>query len=352
MKRLLSALLALFMTFSLCSSVLAAEKGSFSNFRPVNTYAYNSFSDVSGWYSDYVSKAYTLGLMQGSTDAFGERAFKPNGLITLAETVTLAVRIHSIYYGIEQEFMQGSVWYQVYVDYAIENGILSEGEYTNFNQPATRAQFVNIIVKALPNEAYQEINIVEIGSIPDVEMDQKYALNIYKLYRAGVLTGGRMGAFQPDNYITRKEVAAIASRMVSPDLRQSFHLYAPLYVGFTLDANNKNSVGITGLTMTTENETCYLTIDFKSQESQFLSIMNASESLYILKVMVIDPGTEHFTFAFPMATLQEIYDSSQDPENEKLIMEFYSSGDPSSVTDRFYIAVNQFAKYFKPTTDA
>ena len=77
-----------------------------------------------------------------------------------------------------------------------------------------------------------------------------------------------------------------------------------------------------------------------------------SESLYILKVMVIDPGTEHFTFAFPMATLQEIYDSSKNPDSEQLIMEFYASGDPSSVTDRFYIAINQFAKYFEEGASA
>ena len=336
------------MAFSLCTGALAAESGTgFSNFRPVNLYAYNSFSDVSGWYAEYVANVYTLGLMQGSIDENGERAFKPNGLITLAETVTLADRIHAAYHGIDQSFTQGSVWYQVYVDYALENGILLEEEYSNYNQPATRAQFVSILAKALPDEAYSPINTVEIGAIPDVEMDQRYALSVYKLYRAGILTGSSLGTFQPDSYITRKEVAAVAGRIVTPELRQSFSLYAPLYVGFTLNDNNSGSVGITGLTMTTEGETCYLTIDFKSQKSRFLSIMNASESLYILKVMVIEPGTERFMFAFPMATLQEIYTASPNPKSEKLIMEFYASGDPDSVTDRFYIAIDQFAKYFK-----
>lgn len=347
MKRFLSVLLAVCLALSLCiTGALAIEKGSFSNFRPVNTYSYDSFSDVSDWYVEYVSSVYTLGLMQGSTNENGDRIFRPDGSITLAETVTLADRIHSIYYGNNYEFVQGSVWYQVYVDYALENGILLAGEYTSLNQPATRAQFASILARALPNEAFAEINTVEIGAIPDVDMEQKYSFSVYKLYRAGILTGGSLGIFQPDNNIARKEVAAVAARMVDPSLRRSFDLYAPLYVGFTMDPSNQGNVGITGLTMTTEGATCYLTIDFKSQESRFLSIMNASGSLYILKVMVIDQGTEHFTFAFPMATLREIYSSSKDPDSEKLIMEFYSSGDPGSVTDRFYIVIDQFAKYF------
>ena len=94
---------------------------------------------------------------------------------------------------------------------------------------------------------------------------------------------------------------------------------------------------------------CYLTMDFKSQESRFLSIMNASESLYILKVVAIEQDVEHFTFAFPMETLQTIYEASKNPHSEKLTMEFYASGDPTSVTDRFYIAIDQFAKYFEDT---
>ncbi len=60
-----------------------------------------------------------------------------------------------------------------------------------------------------------------------------------------------MGAFRPDE-ITRSEVAAVAARIVDPSLRVPFSLYAPLYVGFTIPADNAGKVGITGLTMTTD----------------------------------------------------------------------------------------------------
>ena len=347
MKRFLSFLAALCMLFSLCVGAAAAEQGSFSNFRAVNTYSYDSFADVSGWYAPYVSTVYTLGLMQGTTNAAGERVFQPGSMLSLAETVTLACRIHSTYFGQSQPFAQSSPWYQTYIDYAVEQGILSSaGEFDNYNREATRGQFAAILARSLPDAAYTEINTVELGAISDVDMNQSYALSVYKLYRAGILTGGDGGDFSPDASITRSEAAAIVGRIVQPASRQSFTLYAPLYVGFTKDSENEGAVGITDLTMTTEGSTCYLTMDFQSQRSRFLSIMDASGSLYLLKVVVIDPGVDHFTFAFPMETLEKIYASSNNPSEEKIIMEFYANGDPSSVMDRFYISIDQFAKYF------
>lgn len=350
MKRILTGILAFCLMLScLCLPAAAAQKNGFSNFQTVNTYSADTFIDVSGWYADYVAKVYSLGLMQGNTNENGTCSFNPNGPITLAETLALASRIHSIYTADGETFVQSTPWYQTYVDYAVKDGILSSAEeYSDYLQPATRAQFVSILAKALPDEAYAEINTVETDAIPDVSLEYNYSFGVYKLYRAGVLTGSdALGTFHPSETISRSEVAAIASRIADPAARVSLALYAPLYVGFTMDDDNKGSAGITGLTITTEGTTYYLTIDFKSQQSRFLSIMNASESLYILKVVVIDPGADHFTFAFPKETLEEIYNSSEDPDSEKLIMEFYASSDPGSITDRFYIPINQFSKYFE-----
>ena len=349
LKRLYSALLALVLAALLCTGAFAASADGFNNFQAVNTYSEDSFGDVSGWYAPHVAAVYSYGLMQGTVDKeTGERMFSPNGHITLAETVTLAARIHSTYTGDGFVFVQGAPWYQTYVDYAVENGILSSAdEYDSYLQSVSRAQFADIMAHALPESAYAEINLVEQGAIPDVDMSQNYSFSVYTLYRAGVLTGGEHAAFRPDDCITRAEAAAVAGRIIDPSLRQSLQLYAPLYVGFTKDDANEGAVVITGLTMSAENGTCYLTMDFDSQKSRFLSIMNASESLYILQVVVIDPGVDHFTFAFPIETLEEIYTSSPNPANERLTMEFYASGDPSSVMDRFYISIDQFEKYFK-----
>ena len=347
LKRILSFFLAINLLFSLCATAGAKNSG-FQHFQSVNHYSYDSFADVSGWYTSYVDTVYTLGLMQGSENSAGERIFNPNDSISLAETITLASRIHSIYLNNQYEFLQSDVWYQTYVDYAVAHHIIpSHNTYKNYSEPATRAEFAVILSNALPAAAYSEINTIEFGAIPDVNMSESYALSVYQLYRAGISTGSSpSGHFKPDDNIIRCEVAAVASRIVKPALRQSFTLYAPLYVGFSKDSGNQGAVGITNLTMTTNDTICYLTMNFKSQNSHFLSISNALENLYILKVVEIQPGAETVTFTFPLKTLEEIYTSSPNPGQEKLIMEFYANGDPSSVMDRFYISINQFSKYF------
>ena len=135
--------------------------------------------------------------------------------------------------------------------------------------PATRAQCAGILARALPEAAYTQINTVELGAIPDLDMEQKDSLSVYTPLPRRHFTGSAMGAFRPDDEIARSEVAAVAARIVDPSLRVPFSLYAPLYVGFTIPADNAGKVGITGLTMTTDGASCYLTMDFKSQESRF-----------------------------------------------------------------------------------
>ncbi len=209
--------------------------------------------------------------MQGSINTYGERAFHPDGAITLAEIITLADRIHSTYYNDGEPFLQGSPWYQTYVDYAVEKGILaSADEYENYSVPATRAQCAGILARALPEAAYTQINTVELGAIPDLDMEQKDSLSVYTLYRAGIFYRQRYGRFFARmTKITRSEVAAVAARIVDPSLRVPFSLYAPLYVGFTIPADNAGKVGITGLTMTTDGASCYLTMDFKKPGKPF-----------------------------------------------------------------------------------
>ena len=158
-----------------------AEDGSLNNFTNVNTYRSGQFSDVSrsAWYADNVETAYELDLMKGSSRTY----FNANGNVTLAETITVAARIHSIYYTGEENFPKTTPWYKGYVDYALAHGIITTN-YPNLNRAATRSQFAVILSRALPAEALPVINNVADGSIPDVSMNAGYADYVYTLYRA------------------------------------------------------------------------------------------------------------------------------------------------------------------------
>ena len=191
-------------------------------------YRPGQFADVpqDEWYADSVARAYGFGLMKGDSAT----AFRPEGEVTLAEAITMAARIHSIYSTGSESFRQdsGEAWYRCYLDYAYENDVI---DYSYYNRdpdvPATRAQYADIFAHALPAEALAEINAITDGAIPDVSLRNRYAASIYRLYRAGILTGGdEKGTFAPNDFITRAESAAIVSRMASSAYRVHFSLDA------------------------------------------------------------------------------------------------------------------------------
>lgn len=192
------------------------------------TYKKGQFKDVSSsqWYASNVASAYELGLMKGTSNT----TFNPSGDVTIAEALTMASRIHSIYTTGRETFVQsGPNWYQVYVDYANQNGIIDE-TYNRYyklgdvTRKATRAEFAMFFASALPDKGLAAINIIYDNAVPDVG-NIACSSAVYKLYRAGVLTGSdAKGTFHPTSYITRAEAAAIVDRMAESNDRVVFSL--------------------------------------------------------------------------------------------------------------------------------
>ena len=143
------------------------------NFTKVTQYTEGQFQDVrtKDWFYENVKTAYELGLVKGVS----ETRFNPSGTVSLAETITLAARINSIYKTGKADFTEDVVWYQPYVDYAIENSIIKAEDYRDYNKAATRAQFALILKNALPEEALPKINNIAFGTIPDVDISALYS---------------------------------------------------------------------------------------------------------------------------------------------------------------------------------
>ena len=115
--------------------------------------------------------------------------------------------------------------FQTYVDYAVENGIISAEDGYDLGATATRAGYMQIFANALPEDAFEAINSVPDGAIPDVPMDYPGAEAIYKLYRAGILQGNDATLrCLPEANIRRSEVAAILTRMINIDARIEFEI--------------------------------------------------------------------------------------------------------------------------------
>ena len=179
------------------------------------------FTDVpaDAWYYSDVKNAYDTGLINGRTAT----SFAPNANMTYAEAVKLAACMHQKHTVGVVSLRSGDPWYQTYVDYAKTTHIISK-DYT-WNQTATRAGYVEIFAHALPDSALQGRNSIADGSIPDVGMSHPQAVEIYKLYRAGILMGmDSRGAFHPDSNIKRSEVSAILTRMMNASARKDLTL--------------------------------------------------------------------------------------------------------------------------------
>ena len=183
----------------------------------------NNFADVPAteWYAKEVANAYELGLINGKS----ETSFDPNGNMTVAEAITIASRTRNAYGTADYDFTaaEGAEWFTPYVEFAVANGIIKEGEYSDFNALITRGQMAKIYASALPASEYAAIN--SVTAVPDVDKNADYASAVLKLYNAGIVMGNdAYGTFNPTNNIIRAEAAAIINRIANKDNRLSKNL--------------------------------------------------------------------------------------------------------------------------------
>jgi len=161
--------------------------------------------------------------------------FSPDGCLTYAEAVKLAVCMHQFYTANKAAMLTGKPayvankvsmplgdpWYHSYVDYAkIHNIINNDYEW---DSPATRAGYMEIFANVLPDKVFAEINAIPSGAIADVPETHVNAVAIYKLYRAGIVQGvNDHHDCEPSSNISRAEVAVILGRMIIKYLRVTF----------------------------------------------------------------------------------------------------------------------------------
>ena len=186
----------------------------------------SAFVDVPSthWAYHHVQRAAEKGWISG----MGGGRYAPDQRVTGAEFVTMIMK--SLYYDEVSPGSEGEPWYQPYVDYAIENGIIRSGDFANYNAAISRADMAYIFANALPASALPAIN--GVASLPDVTVFTPHADEIFLLYNAGVLTGNdSFGTFKPNDTISRAEAAAIISRVAIAEERREVTLLKDVTLG-------------------------------------------------------------------------------------------------------------------------
>lgn len=236
MKKLLSLVLTLALALSLCVPAMAASE-SMTNFQKTATYN-NQFSDVSAsyWATPSIKLCYEYGFMKGTTP----KQFSPTGALTVAEAIVMADRLHEIYTTGQSTLTNGEPWYQTYVDYAIENGIVQAGDFTSYTAKATRGQMAYLFSRALPASVLPSINNVQ--TLPDVTGSDVF------------------GTFKPNDNIIRAEAAAILTRVALPTQRKTVVLMKQVQWGVAkLAIPQSAGVGVTEngvYSVTSEQDAC------------------------------------------------------------------------------------------------
>ncbi|MBQ8512345.1 MAG: S-layer homology domain-containing protein [Clostridia bacterium] len=178
------------------------------------------FTDVASgaWYYNDIADAYASGLINGKSDT----QFKPDGTLTIAETIKLAVCCHQMLRdgSVTDLASSGGNWYDPYVSYATENGIVTE-VYDDYNAPATRGQVAVLFSRTMISSGTEapEVNPIAFGQLTDVDVNAWYSGSVYRLYRWGILTGDGAGSVKPEAQVKRSEISAIVMRMIDASKR-------------------------------------------------------------------------------------------------------------------------------------
>lgn len=216
---------AFFVAVFALSSALSAAAGSMDAFKTQREYKTGTFKDIktSDWFYCEVVNAYEYGIANGAD----ETSFLPHDLISLAEVIAFASRIHSIYQSDGAGFAadKDKLWYAPYIEYAVKHDIISDDDFTeNLEKPASRAQTAYILANCLPFTEFLNIN-ADIDYLPDVTVNDDYYNEIIMLYRAGVLSGkDEQLTFSPKENVTRAETAATINRIIDKSQRRKISL--------------------------------------------------------------------------------------------------------------------------------
>ncbi len=201
----------------LCSVLLAAALAVTASaaFAKKNTYG-GQFTDVkeTSWYAKDVASAYELGFVEGVS----ETQYSPDTTVTVAQGITMASRVHAEYNGKTIPEVSGGKWYDMYVNYAKENGIITENQFDSYTREIKRFEMAEIFHDAMGSAYFNAIN--DVVFIPDVPMGAMYYDKLLTLYNAGVVMGSDdYGSYKPEDNIKRSECAAIIGRVALPENR-------------------------------------------------------------------------------------------------------------------------------------
>lgn len=175
------------------------------------------FKDIKedSWYRPYVTIAYSSGILNGKSPD----SFDPDAGLTCAEAAKIAASIHAQENDAEiKPSDEEEEWYDRYIAYCVEAGILEKERAFHWDKLATRAEMAYFFARCSAETEY--LNDVPITDIPDVNEKTPFWYEITELYDKGIAVGNdEKLTFNPYSNVKRSEAATLVSRILFYSLR-------------------------------------------------------------------------------------------------------------------------------------
>ena len=135
------------------------------------------------------------------------------------QALPAAANSHKAYFGSSIDPSVGGLWYMLYVDYCVANGIIRARQFSDMNALISRGDMAIVFANILPENEYTAIRE---KTLSDVEDGAAYAAAVRKLANAGIVGGDAgTGKFRPADGIKRSEACVIFTRIAVASMRDS-----------------------------------------------------------------------------------------------------------------------------------
>lgn len=182
-----------------------------------------NFSDLPAthWARGNISTLVEDGVISGYPDG----QFKPEGTITYAEFIKLAVLATTCN---NPGTAYSCHWATNYYYTAIQAGLFLESEIlqTMFDCPIPRSDMALIVSNAVDQPVCKEDENVIHSYIVDISQAPNREEAVIKAYLLGIISGYSDRTFRPDAKLTRAEAATVILRLIDPSKRSTVDLDA------------------------------------------------------------------------------------------------------------------------------
>jgi len=227
-KRMIIAILALLvMVSSVTSSAISGDdtvtgmrmkpvvdKYNALTHTEIDTWAAKFPDTVNHYAKAYIARMSALNIIAG----YPEGTFGPNDTLLACHYLTMLVKA----LGFTPEVPRGQPYWIPYVEIALQEGLVFEGEIADYTGPLTREVAAAISTRALmkyepaPAEMYYDYNVTKMSDF--VYVADQYKQSVVLAYRMGLFMGSN-NIFEPKGTFTRAQGAIIINKLLDKNIR-------------------------------------------------------------------------------------------------------------------------------------